>query len=107
MLQLMHSFVKRKVCRMAAKNTEAVAILNGPSKFDIMLALFDRRKVSLRVCFPRGNPFDAPLIVSSVEAEDGSGDSWNIKGTLQVEDGLYPFSFYFSTKNRKGSGKIP
>jgi len=93
-------------------------VVSGPSKWDLSLALFDRSSSSARkVLF--GMKFndrvaDHEVQVNSVEAEDGSGESWNITGYATLIAGEGPLrgsvprrprhvSIYFRTDNRKGS----
>ncbi|MBX4210592.1 hypothetical protein KW783_01320 [Candidatus Parcubacteria bacterium] len=97
---------------MATKFT----ITNGPSKWDLMLSLFDgssdhRRQVSFTV-LPDDDPTGAKIIIDQIakergreptqgyspeqvamvmnrlEREDGSGDCWNFVGNSS-EDGRY------------------
>lgn len=86
-------------------------LIDGPSKFDLMMALFDKgRKVSFTD--ERGMKYEATI--SMVEAEDGSHESWNLKGSTTIwgaggSDGdgkvrliRYRFIGYFRTDRRKG-----
>jgi len=61
-------------------------IIDGPSKWELSLALFDRsthtRRVHISANIPHSVWFD--LGVESVQAKDNSGDSWNIEGELGV-----------------------
>ena len=61
-----------------------INITAGPSKFDLMLALFDRggtpRSVEFRLAGP--GKHRALVVITAVECEDGSGESWNYKGRL-------------------------
>lgn len=80
-------------------------LINGPSKFDLMLALFDwkpHRKVE--VTGQAGQKF--VLWITGVSAEDGSGESWNLSGTVLLHTNgkreVQPFKAYFRTDSRKG-----
>ncbi len=80
-------------------------IVNGPSKFALMLALFDwepHRKVT--ITGQAGQKFE--LWITGISAEDGSGESWNIGGTTTVfregKEESRNFSAYFRTDSRKG-----
>jgi len=84
-------------------------LIDGPSKWDLMLSLFDDtlRRVTF-VCNigddSSGN-YSASLgvLISAVEREDGSGESWNFKGV----DNAHRFvRGYFSTKSRRGCVEI-
>ena len=58
-------------------------ITNGPSKWDLSVALFDRKLVNgrkVRFAVATTPEVQVEVLVSSVQAEDGSGESWNIEG---------------------------
>ena len=58
-------------------------VIGGPSKFDLSNALFawnPRRPVVFDANCPVGTSFK--VYVLSVQAEDGSGESWNIEGRV-------------------------
>ncbi len=59
-------------------------ITNGPSKWDLSIALFDRKPKNKIVTFHTNCPVSTHLeiMVLSVRAEDDSGESWNIEGTV-------------------------
>ncbi len=92
-------------------SSTATSITDGPSKWDLALALFDRSMVnSRRATFTWGGTKHS-VRVHSVEAEDGSGESWNIKGNawpcvLNNKTTCPPPSqsvmIYFRTDKRKG-----
>jgi hypothetical protein len=85
----------------------AFIIKSGPSKWDLMLALFDNNVLAN----PRTVEFEfvenhAPekVIVMSVEREDHSGDSWNITGFIPAS-GVHSqrnVRGYYSTQTRRG-----
>ena len=84
-----------------------VDIVNGPSKMDLMLALFDDGGVGHRrvIIFTidgreREGERSIKVVVNAVEREDGSGESWNFKGYFSGSN--VPFEGYYSTKRRKG-----
>lgn len=57
--------------------------IGGPSKFDLSNALFawnPRRPVVFEANCPIKTSFE--VYVMSVQAEDGSGESWNIEGRV-------------------------
>lgn len=82
----------------------------GPNKFDLMLALFENRDGSHHVKFTieqrvPGTAKSVPgtkqvveVCISSIEREDGSAESWNIRGWMTGGN----FKCYYSTKNRTG-----
>ena len=98
-------------------STTTMQIEDGPSKFDLMTSLFVWKPQRHRVRFKTpGAEFEAAI--TSCEAEDGSGESWNLKGfiyplnknasqILESSCGKRPetktFKSYFRTGDRKGS----
>ncbi len=85
---------------MTSKN-----IVNGPSKFDIMVSLFEGQ-IAVRkfVTFQDDREMDYKIIISCIEREDGSGESWIFKG-FDVELQKH-VEGYYSSKNRTGHIKI-
>jgi hypothetical protein len=94
-----------------------ISLINGPSKFDLMTALFMRKPEKPTVSFkPEYGHSDYIATILGVTEEDGSGESWNITGYLQsvyVAGGKEHggaarlvrsarFKGYFSTADRKG-----
>lgn len=89
------------------------SLVDGPSKFDLMLALFDKDK-GRKVSFTDEHGMKYEASISMVESEDGSGESWNLKGSTTIwgaggkeGDGKvhllrYHFIGYFRTDRRKG-----
>lgn len=78
-------------------------ILNGPSKWDIMLALFDNTARAVRTvkftCDQTGLPTrDFEVSIDSVLREDGSGESWEFTGHV----GFQSVKGCFNTVTRKG-----
>lgn len=68
-------------------------IVNGPSKMDLMLAMFDssfpnHRSVVFNFENEGASNFkaSAPCHISMVEKEDGSGESFNFEGTLSYDN---------------------
>lgn len=77
-------------------------IKNGPSKYDLMTALFSGTPVEFSIETAPGSGF-APrkkAHVLSVEAEDGSMESWNI--VLSIDGTRDNHKIYYSSKNRTG-----
>lgn len=59
------------------------SVIAGPSKFDLSTGLFawnPRRPVVFAANCPVGTQFE--VYVTSVQARDGSGESWNIEGVV-------------------------
>lgn len=84
-------------------------IIDGPSKFDLMLALFDRKGNDRTVDFKTEDGKEWSALIRSVEVEDGSGESWNVSAMFDYKrrPGVRPsvgayVKFYFNTANRQG-----
>ncbi len=104
---------------MAIHRTESeVKIVNGPSKFDLMLSVFEgkvvtfilkggfRPKFSRATVYPPDDEFTCVAVATSVEREDGSNDSWNFTTNYIVGWGLVKLRGHFRTSDRKGFGKM-
>jgi hypothetical protein len=85
-------------------------IVAGPSKFDLMLALFDgtiehHRCVEFEFNTTPRMTVKTKFLVSSVQREDGSGESWNFEGSLSYDNfcTLKNVRGYYSTKTRTGT----
>ena len=82
--------------------TETMAIVAGPSKYDLMLGLFEGKEAefTLRYTGLANSPVDHVVRVRilSVGREDDSNESWMIGFYV----GLQHFRGYFSTRDRKG-----
>lgn len=78
-----------------------IDITNGPSKFDLMIALFDMEREirDLKFVTPEGDLYCSILGVS---AEDGSGESWCLHGMC----GANNYEAYFHTRTRRGWFKL-
>lgn len=88
--------------------SKKIDIANGPSKFDIMVSLFDSGCQGRKsVCFQTATGV-VLVFVDSVEREDGSGESWNIKGRVKGPSPVVVLgtknsvAIYFSSATRKG-----
>ena len=89
-----------------------VEVVNGPSKDGLKAALFDRERIRSprRVEFTLKDGFQHEVVVTSVEAEDGSGESWNVRGHayMKLPGAKTPppprhIQMYFHTGRRKGT----
>ena len=83
--------------------TQRFEILEGPSKLDLMLGLFDGTSTKPRlVLFSLWDGASAwtvtSVLLSGVSREDGSGESWIFTGCTNGKS----IKGYFSTKTRKG-----
>ncbi len=80
-------------------------IIDGPSKFDLMMALFDNTATApRRLNFRLEGEEVFSIYLLSVGREDGSGESWLLEGIA-----FWPSRFsdrkvkgYFSTQRRIG-----
>lgn len=93
-------------------------IVSGPSKFDLMTAVFVWKPERHKVQFSTDTNMVLSAVIDSVSAEDGSGESWNISGRVEPSDektrdalsrqgrgengDVIRFRAYFSTSVRKG-----
>ncbi|OGZ72211.1 MAG: hypothetical protein A2998_03375 [Candidatus Staskawiczbacteria bacterium RIFCSPLOWO2_01_FULL_37_25b] len=94
----MNCVLSRKGCRMA---TQHLTIVDGPSKFELMLGLFDVNSTNPRLVhfiLAGGWPDPWPVLLSGVSKEDGSGENWLFTG--YHDD--HQVKGYFSTRTRKG-----
>lgn len=84
-------------------------ITNGPSKWDLILALSDgdyhhRREISFSLQGISERVvagFTLQFLINELQREDRSGENWNFRGTVPAfpDD---PCHGFFSTKTRKG-----
>ncbi len=86
-------------------------ITEGPSKFDLMTSLFDGKTVEFTQKTDKNIVFKVKAIIQSVEAEDGSLNSWNLKiFVLPDSNANIPksksFLAYYNSRTRKGTVKI-
>lgn len=93
-----------KESRMTSQDKLSFDVVGGPSKFDLMLSLFDgnkdpRRAVEFQLEGARG-PITAAITM--VQQEDGSGESWNFRGWLANYRRNFGIQGYYSSKSRKG-----
>lgn len=83
-------------------------IVNGPSKFSLMVALFDatsanQRYVSFTILANSLTKMTISVSLNSATREDGSGQNWLFAGYLSIANhDNKSVKGYFSIKNRKG-----
>lgn len=81
-------------------------ILNGPAKFDLMCALFQKgATVEFTVKGNNGN-IVVRLLVLGIDAEDGSRESWVIKGSPINSNGgssTESMKLYYDSRTRRGT----
>lgn len=80
-------------------------IVDGPSKYDLQAALFDRRGNGNKphtVTFKTEEGIKITAIILRVAAEDGSGESWLIKGFTDGVVMSHDFNAYYRTDKRSG-----
>ncbi len=98
--------------------TTQTSIIYGPSKFDLMISLFEgnpvpRKKVEFSIntgmttSAPAGKKLSMTekleLAITGVEQEDGSGESWLFKG---YSEKYQKASGYYNSQTRKGWVKL-
>ena len=76
----------------------------GPSKFDLMLSLFDGNKEPRRtVEFDLGGTRGLITVaITMIQQEDGSGESWNFEGWITNYRRNFGVKGYYSSKGRTG-----
>lgn len=82
-------------------------IIDGPSKFDLMVSLFDGTTESQKVLvFRLDNQRILNIRITSLQREDGSGENWIFQGFTNHYPRPYAeeqhVNGFFSTQNRKG-----
>lgn len=84
-------------------------ITEGPSKFDLMSSLFDGKIVQFTLKVDEKYSKAVKVEVVSVEAENGSHSSWNLKVFVR-EESKSEFELvnktlpvYYNSKTRQGS----
>ncbi len=81
-------------------------IIDGPSKFDLVISLFhgDSQKTRTEVLFYlEKNPgLLVPTMIDSVKREDGSGEKWLFKGYVRAGDFHGKVRGYYDTQLRRG-----
>jgi len=89
-----------------------LTITNGPSKWDLMLALFDgdvrhRRTVTFSLedpapqCDHPGIP-DLDFVINGIQREDVSGELWLLEGYYPGFNRNRPMRGCFNTQTRRG-----
>lgn len=83
--------------------TQTLQIVDGPSKFDLMLGLFDGNCANPRtvrfVILDRSlDKITMSVLLNGISKEDGGGENWLLTG---LSNGKLVRGF-FSTKTRKG-----
>lgn len=103
-----------------------IPIVNGGNKFELLAQLGDIGRVDFKARMPfqleLRHPFESRGIdaltvpvatfINGIEADDGSGESWNIKGYLAASDvkslswlkwdQSLAFKGYYDTRHRRG-----
>ncbi len=76
----------------------SVTIINGPGKWDLITSFANACVLSFSAEASTKHKEKIDLIISSIEMEDGSRESWNLKVNI---NGL-AYIMYFSSKTRSG-----
>jgi hypothetical protein len=78
---------------------------DGPSKFDLMLALFDRKPSqnlrTVQFSLEESSIKTITVVIHSVSIEDGSGECWLFTGLEKTQD-YRRIKGYFRTDRREG-----
>jgi len=93
---------------------ESVTITAGPSKFDLMLSLFDgnkepRRTVGFMIQSGKSdfhNRTALEVAITKVSQEDGSGESWCFDGCVVNTRPQFHVTGWFRTSSRGGWVKV-
>lgn len=84
-----------------------LAIIAGPSKFDLMNSLFKKgEKIEFKVKCDNGHEISFPFTTQGITCEDGSHERWLIKGyTFNSNDNSFDSAceLYFDSRSRTGS----
>lgn len=85
-------------------NSQSFNVIGGPSKFDLMLSLFDGNKDPRRTVEFKLEGAREPIVVAvtMVQQEDGSGESWNFQGHLINYRRGFDVRGHYSSNSRKG-----
>ena len=89
---------------MAHQDTK-FEVSRGPSKLDLMFALFDTSKGVRTVKFRIANGFYDVEIVS-IERIDPLATTWNLQGTTRINDEKKRVSILYQSSTRKGAMEI-
>lgn len=84
--------------------TQQINIVNGPSKFELMMSCFTGKEVRFQLeAPPDGSPTQSIFgMWIGIEPEDGSGESWNISFRSSRPVSNMTIKGYYSSKNRSG-----
>jgi hypothetical protein len=83
-------------------------ISEGPSKFDLVVSLFDGKVVEFTQKTDKNFVFKIQAIVTSAEREDASRNSWNLKiyvlpGSNVQGINSKEYSAYYNSRKRTGT----
>lgn len=90
------------------QNKKSFEIMDGPSKFDLFLALFDGRSVVFQIEYMSGKyPMKASII--GVVSAAGDNEHWIISGILDpsliiIGDKDHAFTATYNTHHRNNNG---
>lgn len=115
LISILISEICSKGSRMTTSTMKQRPIVTGPSKRDVENGIFDNNP--RQVCFETDGeiPLKVGMILDGAEAEDGSRESWIVKGRIQyITRGSKQFKhpteqvkFYYRTDHRSGSIDLP
>ena len=89
---------------MTSNDKLSFNVTGGPSKFDLMLSLFDGNKDPRRTVEFQLEGAHVPITagITMVQQEDGSGESWNFEGWLANYRRGFNIKGYYSSRSRTG-----
>jgi len=82
-------------------------VVKQPGKFDVMASLFGGKKIEFTVRDESGQEEVWRVVLRSVEAEDGSLQSWNVSGYLVLVRGEHGEQVRSEIQLRLLQGRIP
>lgn len=68
--------------------SRTLKIVNGPSKFELMLGLLDWKPKHRLIGFTLEGGIRIEMWIQGISAEDGSGESWNLLFTGRIPEHL-------------------
>ena len=90
-------------------NPNYFEIVNGPDKLELFSACmhrFDENAETANIfdilASPDAKAIRKSLAIDSISHEDGSGESFVLRGTCSIDNSFYGFKGYYRTDTRKG-----
>jgi len=83
-------------------DNDAHRILKGPSRFDLMIALFEGKSVDFTITNLSGYPEKVPARITSIGVKDRSKKTWLIEGDFTFRFSVLYFKGHFNSQGRQG-----